>query len=207
MKAYHRAAALAALSLSGCLGGLGGGAAPPPVQYYTLTAPAAAAHGRNQGMTIAVEELRADAPFDDRRMVHRAGSYRLSYDDDHQWAASPGVLVSDCLRRAYQATGRFGLVLSEASSETTAILGGRLLAFEQLDTRPGTGRIALELTLRDAETGRILWTRRTEERIRLERPTPDALAAALSRALGTIAAETAPAVAGALTASAAPRLQ
>jgi ABC-type uncharacterized transport system auxiliary subunit len=216
MTVFPRAAALAALSLAGCLGGLGGSAAPP-VQYYTLTAPAAAAPRPDQGLTIAVEELRADAPFDDRRMVHRAGSYRLIYDDDHQWAAAPGVLVSDNLRRAYQATGRFGLVLSEASSETSAILGGRLLAFEQLDAgarsgtgaraRPGTARIALELTLRDAETGRILWTRRSEKRIRLDRPTADALAAALSRALATIAADTAPAVAGALTASAAPRLQ
>jgi ABC-type uncharacterized transport system auxiliary subunit len=214
MKAHHGGAALAALALAGgCLGGLGGGAAAPPVQYYTLTAPAAATSRAGAGRTIAVEELRADAPFDDRRMVHRAGNYRLVYDDDHQWAAAPGVLVSDCLRRAYQSTGRFGMVLSEPSSETTAILGGRLLAFEQLDdraraghkaprARSGVGRIALELQLRDAESGRILWTRRTEQRIRLDQPTPDALAAALSRALGSIAADTAPALAGALTASA-----
>jgi ABC-type uncharacterized transport system auxiliary subunit len=177
--------------LAGCLGG---GASTPP-RYFALAAPDAIKR-ESGAAAIAVEELRVDEPYDDRRIVHRTSDYRLAYDEYDQWAAPPGVLVADYLRRAYQASGRFGMVLAEPGADTRAILGGRILAFEQVQRGPqrGIGRVALDLELRDAESGRILWTQRAEKEIVLTRPSPENLAAALSRALASIAAETAPAV-------------
>ncbi len=194
-----------ALALSaGCLGGLGGGPAPV-TRYYALTAPAAAA-GVPGSPAIAVEELRADAPYDDRRIVYRTGQHRVAYDEDDQWVAAPGSMVADSLRRAYQASGRFGMVLAEPGTDTAAIMGGRVLAFEEVDggPRPRVAHIVLDLELRDAETGRILWSRRADQRIAVARPTRDALAAALSRALSRIAADTAGEIAAAARSSTPP---
>jgi ABC-type uncharacterized transport system auxiliary subunit len=194
-----------ALALSaGCLGRLGGGPAPV-TRYYALTAPAAAA-GVEGSPAIAVEELRADAPYDDRRIVYRTGRHRVAYDEDDQWVAAPGSMVADSLRRAYQASGRFGMVLAEPGTDTAAIMGGRVLAFEEVDRgrQPRVAHIVLDLELRDAETGRILWSRRADQRIEVARPTRDALAAALSRALSRIAAETAGEIAAAARSSTPP---
>lgn len=194
-----------ALALSaGCLGSLGGGPAPV-TRYYALTAPAGAA-GVQGSPAIAVEELRADAPYDDRRIVYRTGQHRVAYDEDDQWVAAPGSMVADSLRRAYQASGRFGMVLAEPGTDTAAIMGGRVLAFEEVDggPRPRVAHIVLDLELRDAETGRILWSRRADQRIAVARPTRDALAAALSRALSRIAADTAGEIAAAARSSTPP---
>ena len=179
----------------------------PRINYYALSPPDAVARA-GVAPAIAVEELRAQAPYDERRIVHRTGPYQLSYHEYDQWAAAPGVLVAEYLRRAYQASGRFGLVLPQAGADTTAILGGQVLAFEELGgprdgkakptgTAPGKARVVLDLELRDAETGRILWTRRAEKELPLTSRDPAALAAALSKALGEIAAATATEVASA----------
>jgi ABC-type uncharacterized transport system auxiliary subunit len=193
------AAALAAVLLGGgCLGGLGGDSAPA-VRTYALSGPGPAASGRGRGaLSIAVEELHADAPYDQRRIVYRASRYRVDYYDDDSWVAAPGVMVADSLRRAYQSSGRFAMVLSEPAADTAAILGGRVVAFDEVDE--GARRVAhlaVELELRDAETGRMLWSRRAEERIAMTAATRDALAAALSKAVARLAAATAGEIAAA----------
>jgi hypothetical protein len=91
------------------------------------------------------------------------------------------------------------MVLAEPGADTAAIMSGRVLAFEEVDRgrQKRVAHIVLDLELRDAETGRILWSRRADQRIAVSRPTRDALAAALSRALSRIAADTASEVAAA----------
>ncbi|HTE51560.1 MAG TPA: ABC-type transport auxiliary lipoprotein family protein [Kofleriaceae bacterium] len=197
-----------------------GGGSTPQINYYALSPPDTVAKS-GVAPAIAVEELRAQAPYDERRIVYRTSPYQLSYYEYDQWAAAPGVLVADYLRRAYQASGRFGLVLPRPGTDTAAILGGQVLAFEETgrskptekgasktDTDAATtwkARIVLDLELRDAESGRILWTRRTEQEIALASRKPEALAAALSKALTEIAATTASEVATAATTATAAR--
>jgi ABC-type uncharacterized transport system auxiliary subunit len=196
---------LVALSAAGCLSGLGGGGGAPEPRYYALTAPQATSQGRQGALSIAVEELRADAPYDERRIVYRLSRHRLAYYEDDQWVAVPGLLVADSLRRAYQASGRFAMVLSEANVDAAAILSGRVLAFEEvMEGRARAGHLSVELALRDAENGRILWTRRLTERVALTRPTRESLAAALSRAVARVAATTADELAAAAAKVAAP---
>jgi ABC-type uncharacterized transport system auxiliary subunit len=191
MKRRTSIGGLSLVLLASVVGCLGGGGSVPAVHYYALSPPVRVAGGGG-GAAIAVEELRADAPYDERRIVYRPGRYQLAYYEYEQWAAAPGSLVADYLRRAYQASGRFRLVLSEPAAETRAILGGRVLAFEEVDAGPkARGRITIDLELRDAESGRILWTRRAEETISLSRRSPADLAAALSQGLARIAASTA----------------
>ncbi|HKE16592.1 MAG TPA: ABC-type transport auxiliary lipoprotein family protein, partial [Kofleriaceae bacterium] len=183
----------------GCLGGLGGESAPAVRTYALSGAGAPAASGRGRGaLSIAVEELHADAPYDQRRIVYRASRYRVDYYDDDNWVAAPGVMVADSLRRAYQSSGRFAMVLSEPAADTAAILGGRVVAFDEVDE--GARRVAhlaVELELRDAESGRMRWSRRVEERVAMTAPSRDALAAALSRAVAQLAAATAAEIAAA----------
>jgi ABC-type uncharacterized transport system auxiliary subunit len=203
-----------AVALSACFGG----GPAPAIQYYALSAPDAVAR-TGAAPAIAVEELRAQAPYDERRIVYRTSPYQLSYYEYDQWAADPGVLVAEYLRRAYQASGRFGLVLPQAGADTAAILGGQVLAFEELGSGGAAGasakastpgrtwkaRVVLDLELRDAEAGRVLWTQRVERELPLQSRSPEALAAALSKALGEIAATTATDVAAAAAAATAAR--
>ena len=173
------------------LGAACGGRAPA-THYYDL-ASAARRHAGN-GPILAVEPLEADEPYDDDRIVYRENPYRVDYYHYHRWSASPGALVSRHLERALEASGRFAAVLREEPANAAYVLGGRLLALEEVDVsrRRWVARVALELHLRDAKTGDIVWSRRLEETEPVARQTPEGVARALSRALDRVARRLAP---------------
>jgi hypothetical protein len=76
-------------------------------------------------------------------------------------------------------------------------LGGRVIAFEEVDQSKTSwvGRIAVELTLTDTITNKVLWSQRFDETEPLPEQTPEGLARALSRAMARIARRALPAVA------------
>ena len=165
----------------------------PETRYYDL--PSAARGRTGTGPVLAVEPLEVDEPYDDDRMVYRENPYRVDYYHYHRWSASPGALVSRHLERALGASGRFAAVLrDEHARGVTFILGGRLLALEEVDLskRRWVGRVALELALRDAASGDVVWTRRLELTEPVTRQSPEGVARAVSRALDRAARRLAP---------------
>lgn len=181
-----RAVALLLL-LAGCGGRL------PETRYYDL--PSAARGRTGQGPVLAVEPLEVDEPYDDDRIVYRENPYRVDYYHYHRWSASPGALVSRHLERALASSGRFAAVLrDEQARGVTFILGGRLLALEEVDLSKHrwVARVALELALRDAATGDVVWTRRVDLTEPVARQSPEGVARALSRALDRVARRLAP---------------
>jgi hypothetical protein len=74
------------------------------------------------------------------------------------------------------------------------VLGGRIIAMEEVDESPTRwiGRIAVELTLKDARTGALLWTRKLVEAEPLTEQSPEGLARALSAAMARIADQAIP---------------
>jgi hypothetical protein len=106
--------------------------------------------------------------------------------------------VSDALSESYARTGRFCLVVRDHLPETTLVMGGRLIAFEEVDLTPTrwVGRVELELYLTDARTSEVLWRRRFAEQQPLARRDPEGLARALSVAVGRIVERSAPEVGG-----------
>jgi hypothetical protein len=76
-------------------------------------------------------------------------------------------------------------------------LGGRVIAIEEVDQSKTSwlGRIAVELTVTDTVTNKILWSQRFEETEPLHEQTPEGLARALSRAMSRISERALPEVA------------
>ena len=179
-------------ALVGCRG------SAPPVRYYKIALPDAEPAGQGEGRGIlALERLNADAAYDDARIVYRESPYRLDYYHYHRWTAPPGLMVSDYLRMAYQQTGKFRSVVAGYSSDADAILSGRLMAIEEVNRTETEwlARIRLELRLRDARTGDLLWSQVLTETERLERNEPEALAMAMAAAMTRIVETSAPTIA------------
>lgn len=190
-----RAARLAAPLLA-LIVGCGGGA--PATRHYQLAAPAPApAPADDRGdLVIAIEPFAVEDAYQDERIVYRTSPYRLDYYHYHRWSAPPGVLIAGYLEQALEQSGRFRAVVREPGG-ATAVLGGRVVAIEEVDesrTR-WLGRIVLELTLEDARTGALLWTEQLAETEPLAAQSPEGLARALSAAMARIAARAIPEIA------------
>ena len=181
-----------------------GGGRAPDTHYYDLASNArrhAAA-----GPVLSIEPLSAEEPYDDERMVYRENPYRVDFYHYHRWSASPGAVVSRHLERALDASGRFSAVLGDDAKDAAYVLGGRLLALEEVDVskRRWLAHVALELHLRDAATGDIVWSKKLEETEPVARQSPEGVARALSRAMDRVARRLAPEL-GAVAAAHPPR--
>ncbi len=180
---------LAALAVPGCGGKI------PETRYYQLAPPALTTTERGD-VVLVLETLQTDPAYDDERIVYRANPYRLDYYNYHRWSAAPGTLVGNYLETAFERTGKFRSVVRELAPNASVILGGRVVAIEEVDSTPAwTGRIVVELTLTDARTGEALWSEQLEETQPLPTRTPEGLARALSIAMNRIASRAAPIVA------------
>lgn len=180
-----RALAVAIL-LVGCGGKL------PEARYYQLAVSGSAAAGTT-ATKLVLEPFSTEAAYDDDRIVYRTNPYRLDYYQYHRWSAPPGVLVGNYLEEALEKTGKFAVV-REIEDGAPVVLGGRVLALEEVDTSPRlwTGRIVVELRLSDAKTGTTVWSAQFEEHEPLPKQSPEGLARALSVALGRIAVKAMP---------------
>ena len=169
------------------------GGTVPPVRYYQL---AVTDHAEKPSGTqvLVVEPLSSDAAYDDERIVYRSSPYRLDYYHYHRWTATPGVLVSGYLQQALGRTGDWKAVVRDQTADASLVLGGRVVAFEEVDRdkHHWVGRVSLELTLTDPKTGAVVWSQTFDESEPLAVQNPEGLARALSVALGRIAKRTAP---------------
>lgn len=168
----------------------------PDIRYYRLDMDETLLpHSENDGkVVLSVETLVGDAAFEDQRIVYRKSAHRLDYYYYHRWTAPPGVMVSDFLREAYETSGHFRTVVSGFSPEAPVFLNGRVIAFEEVDVgkKEWVARVKLDLHLRSAESGDIVWSRTITEEEPVDELTPEGLAAALSRAVTRIVVDTAP---------------
>ncbi len=167
-------------------------------RYYQLATPSAAEPSASNGSVIAVEPLVADGAYDDERIVYRVDPVRLDYYQYHRWSTTPGAMVSSYLQQALSRSGRFRAVVRDAAADTAAVLGGRVVAIEEVDASKSRwlGHVSIELTLTDPKTGEILWSHPFDEREPLAAQTPEGLARALGVAMARIVAEAVPMVGG-----------
>ena len=172
------------------------GGSTPQVRYYQLAGAPAAAAKPSGDKVLVVEALSSDGAYDDERIVYRNSPYRLDYYNYHRWVATPGVLVGGYLEQALGRTGDFKAVVREQTAEASLVLGGRIVAIEEIDQDPKhwVGRISLELTLTDPKTGEIVWAQPFEETEPLTVQNPEGLARAISTALDRIAKRATPAI-------------
>ena len=180
--------ALLVAAASGCAGTV------PATRYYDLAAPKARAAG--DGPVLALEPLATDDAYDDERIVYRPSRYRLDYYDYHRWSAPPGVMIGNYLERGLESSGLFAAVVREGVDDAGGLLTGRVVAIEELDVSKTDwrGRLVVELRLLDPRSGDTLWSEQFEETEKLERQSPEGLAAAITRAMERIVDRAAPAI-------------
>ena len=148
---------------------------PPVVRYYTLAPPGTPPAGLDA--PIRVGAFSADEPYVTARLAYRTSPYRLDYYAYHRWAADPRVLLATAARDY--------LEHAAASSGMPFELSGHIRRLEEVDGQDGW-EAALALDIRVRRDGKLLLERSYAETERAARRNPEAVAAALSAALGRI---------------------
>ncbi len=180
---------LALLVIAAC------GSKVPATRYYQLATPTKPAAGGTA--TLAIEPLVTDSAYDDERMVYRTTPYRLDYYQYHRWSSAPGELVGNYLEQAFEHSGMFHAVTRGPGGDAPVMLGGRVLAIEEVDAskQQWLGHVVLELTLTDTRTGEVVWRQQFDESEPMPAQRPEGLARALSVAMARIAERAGPAIA------------
>jgi ABC-type uncharacterized transport system auxiliary subunit len=177
------------------LGACGGSV--PQTRYYQLAAPSSSATPATTGTAIAVAPLTTDGAYDDERIVYRLDPVRLDYYDFHRWSTQPGAMIAAYLQAALAQTGEFGSVARESTATTAVVIGGHVVALEEIDVdaHDWVGHVALELTVSDAKSGVVLWAHSYDEREPEAKQSPEGLARAVGVAMGRIVKQAAPQIA------------
>jgi ABC-type uncharacterized transport system auxiliary subunit len=150
----------------------------PRIQYYTLTVPGPAPARPPGGVEVA--RVTADPPYDTARIAYRVSPYRLDYYVYHRWAADPPRLVAMAIRDWFGSASPDG--------EEPFVVSAHLRRLEEVDAADGW-RGAFAVDVRVERGGRTVLARSFDETEPAEGRTPEAVAAALSRALGRVLAE------------------
>jgi ABC-type uncharacterized transport system auxiliary subunit len=145
------AAALAALSLSGCSLGL----TAPPVRYFEIVTSGAQPLAGRKLPPVAVPDFRSLSPYDHLRLVIRKSPVELEANRTLQWATLPGRMLAQGLAARLQGTDRFESVLHEGTPQPPYEIQGLVQAIE-LTTKPATAHLALRVTVRRSENGAVI---------------------------------------------------
>ena len=178
---------LAAALTAGC-GGIGG--PPPQIDYYALEYdPPARAAQKPLPVVLRVGRFGISPLYDDRRMVYRTAEFRRDAYVYHRWWANPAEMVPHFLARDLEATGLFkGVFVFDPHLPATHVLEGNVEAFYEED-RPEAwwAVLSLRISLLSADepdaSRRVLFQASYAQRQPSDRKTPEALAAAMSRAM------------------------
>lgn len=148
-------AALAAGLLSGC------GAARPS-KYYQLTVPgdaATAAERSPYSVTLLLGPLRASHLYREDHIVYSSSGANMGTYEYQRWAEPPTEMLVDVLLRDLRASGRYRAVdVLRSNSHGDYILYGRLYDFKEISASPMLARLTIDLELREAKSGSVVWT-------------------------------------------------
>jgi ABC-type uncharacterized transport system auxiliary subunit len=167
------AVVLCALATSGC----SLTRSVPPIHYYTLAVPGPPP-ARLPG-PVEIGRFTADPPYATARLAYRVSPYRLDYYVYHRWAADPPRLLAITVRDYFADAGAPGEPL---------IVSAHLRRLEEVDAAEAwRGELAVDVTV--DRGGRTLLARSFTASEPAEHHTPEAVVAALSRALARVLAE------------------
>jgi ABC-type uncharacterized transport system auxiliary subunit len=176
-----------ALLLAGCLGGP---RVQAPVSRYTVEYPPPAFPGAAPiGPALKVERFATTGDCAGWGLVRRSAPFRVETYDRCRWAGSVSDLLTDLIFRDASSSGLFLRVISPRGVEATPlIVGGEVEEFWEAAGDGGpVAVIGLMITLEDRRAydpvTRVILQKRYRETEPMAVSTPEALAAALSRAM------------------------
>ncbi len=148
----------------------------PEMRYYTLAVPGVPPARLPAPLTVGA--FTADEPYGTPRLAYRTSPYRLDYYVYHRWAADPRRVVAAAARDYLE---RAAPVADGSPLELT----GHVRRLEEVDAADGCQAV-LALDVRLERAGRVLLARPYADTEPAEACRPEAVAAALSLALGRI---------------------
>jgi uncharacterized lipoprotein YmbA len=148
----------------------------PEIRYYVLAV--TNDNARALPAPVRVDVFSIDDPYATRQLAYRASPYRLAYYNYHRWAGSPEGVVAAAVRD-YLEQG--GAEVEGAPFEISA----RVRRLEEVDDDEGwSGALTIDFTVHQA--GALVLERAYSETEPAAERNPEAVVAALSRALNTI---------------------
>ncbi|MEX0695483.1 MAG: ABC-type transport auxiliary lipoprotein family protein [Rhodospirillales bacterium] len=144
---------------------LAGCAAQPPVpvdKYYRLQAVFAAAPLPAQKFpgNLEIDRFTADGLTAGRPIVYidSANTNQLLEYHYHFWTQPPTIMLRDELVSYLRAAGISGnVVIPEMRLRTDYVMTGRILKLEQVLGAPNRARLELEISLRQPDSGKLLF--------------------------------------------------
>lgn len=148
----------------------------PEIRYYTLAIPADPPGPLPAPLQVGA--FTVDPPYASARLAYRTSPYRLEYYTYHRWAAEPRIMVALAVRDALE---RAVVTGTGAPLELT----GNVRRIEEVDRASGwSGELVLDVRI--ARAGSVVLDRVYAETEPAESRNPEAVVAALSRALHRI---------------------
>jgi len=148
----------------------------PEMRYYTLAVTGTPSAPLSAPLRLGT--FTVDEPYGSARLAYRTSPYRLEYYTYHRWAAEPRLMVAIAIRDYVE---RAAVTGTGAPLELT----GHLRRMEEVDGAIGwSGDLAIDLRITRA--GAAVLERSYAETEPAESRDPEAVVAALSRALRRI---------------------
>ena len=134
---------------------------PKPIKYYRIDIPVSQpSAGATSRVTLAVGNIECPPIMRDGRILYQVGEHEVGAYEYHRWVESPDRVVQNSLVRLLRSSGRYSSVDIQRSGVTADyIVGGKIYEFSEIDKPEIHTRVSIEIELRDAKTGRIVWTR------------------------------------------------
>jgi len=134
----------------------------PPMHYFTLALPdpnwdSCDQQGR---CTILVNQPRANAIYNNPRMIYIPACYQIQYFAQNRWADTPTQMLQSLIINSLQHTGYFQAIINTPSTTYYDwVLNTQLLSFQQeFISVPSRFRIAMRAQLIDARSRHVIAT-------------------------------------------------
>ena len=186
-------AALVPLALAPLLPGCSLSRPQPVKRRFLLEPPMPAAGPRTQPFTLRIGTVGVGAPYRDRAMVFRATELKYESDFYHEFFVAPSAMIAEATARALVASRAFARVIPPgiAGDEGDLMLEGFVDALYADGRVAGKAEAEVGVSYfltRVAFPGGVVWSRSYRERVPIAGTQPEAVADAMSEALGRILA-------------------
>ncbi len=134
----------------------------PPTNHYVLGLPREPPPPGGETrfpQAVSIDPFESEPMYVRKKIIWRTESNRLGYYSYERWAALPAEMFAFRMYERAHASGLFRSVRAEGSrAEADLFIGGKIIAFEELDTADGSyGRVEVKIELTDGG-GKMIWS-------------------------------------------------
>lgn len=133
-----------------------------PSRYYQLTVPpepAPVEHPDAVPVSLLLGTLMTSHLYREDRIVFGNGSEEMGTYEYQRWSEPPTEMIEEVLLRELRASGHYRAVHFRRSNMTGDFaIRGRLYDFKEVEGKPLSARVTVELEMRDLKSGATVWS-------------------------------------------------